>query len=598
MLRRVSKFQVFGRVAKASPKIFAAEYLFTAMDGITLALLAFATERLFAGVFAVPGGQGGMGKAVAAVLLVIFLHILSEVCSGMSNYLGEVYYNLSTQKLYGEVNERLGRISNIAFEKPEILDRINGAYAGVVYARSAVNTIMDIVLFYLPYFVIYGIFLYRLRPLLLLAIPSIFIPMLLTQLLKSRVFARQEEEAAPLRRRAQTYASYLTDKVYAKETRTLGAVGYFWKRYEKVRRSLGLLDRKARTQACGMDICAKVLNMTGYGGVLYLLIDSVFAGYIGVSAFSAVLLTVGNMVDMADEIIASRAGELSENLGKMRHYIDFLSLELLEERGEETGIIRGIHLERVCFAYPTEEGKDVLQDITMDIRDGETLALVGENGGGKTTLTKLLLGLYEPTGGVISWNGKTGDKVSALDFQRHNSAVFQNFSRYYMTLRENVGLKDTDNVGEEKITEALERAGVELSGESFPEGLDTMLSREFGGVELSGGQWQRVAIARGLLKECSLLIMDEPTAAIDPLRESELYHTFLEAAKGKVAVIVTHRLGVARFCDRIAVMKEGKLVALGPHEQLLQDCAYYRMLWEGQVSGYETEQTFKDFSSP
>ena len=107
-------------------------------------------------------------------------------------------------------------------------------------------------------------------------------------------------------------------------------------------------------------------------------------------------------------------------------------------------------------------------------------------------------------------------------------------------------------MGEEKITKALERAGVELPGESFPEGLDTMLSREFGGVELSGGQWQRVAIARG-----------------------------------KVAVIVTHRLGLARFCDRIAVMKEGKLVALGPHEQLLQDCAYYRMLWEGQVSGYE-----------
>lgn len=135
--------------------------------------------------------------------------------------------------------------------------------------------------------------------------------------------------------------------------------------------------------------------------------------------------------------------------------------------------------------------------------------------------------------------------------------------------------------------EALERAGVELPGENFPEGLDTMLSREFGGVELSGGQWQRVAIARGLLKECSLLIMDEPTAAIDPLRESELYHTFLEAARGKMAVIVTHRLGLARFCDRIAVMKEGKLVALGPHEQLLRDCDYYRLLWEGQASGYE-----------
>lgn len=586
MLRQANEFQVFVRVAKASPRIFVIEYLFTAADGISLALLAFATERLFSGVFTVSGRQDGMISAVAAVLVVLFLHILSEVCSGMSNYLGEIYSNLSTQKLYGEVNERLGHISNIAFEEPDVLDQINGAYAGVVYARSAVNTIMDIALFYLPYFLIYGVYLYRLRPLLLLVVPSIFIPMVLAQFMKSRVFARQEEEAVPLRRHAQTYASYLTDKVYAKETRTLGAVGYFWKRYEKVRRNLSRLDRKARTQACSMDIGAKVLNMIGYAGVLYLLIDSVFAGYIGVSAFSAVLLTIGNMIDMADEIIASRAGELSENLGRMRHYIDFLNLEFQEEGGEEIGRIQDIHLEQVSFAYPTEEGKNVLQDITMDIRDGETLALVGENGSGKTTLTKLLLGLYEPTGGAISWNGKTGDKISAFGLQAQNSAVFQNFCRYYMTLRENVGLKDTDNVGEKKITEALARAGVELHSESFPAGLDTMLSREFGGVELSGGQWQRVAIARGILKECSLLVLDEPTAAIDPLQEYELYHMFLEAARGRLAVIVTHRLGLARFCDRIAVMREGKIVGLGSHEKLLQDSTYYRMLWEGQVSGY------------
>lgn len=586
MLRRVNELQVFKRVARVSPGIFIAEYLFTAIDGLSLALLAFATERLFSVVFAVSGGQKGMGSAVTAILLVLLLHILSEVCSGMSNYLGEVYSNLSTQKLYGEVNERLGRIPNIAFEKPEVLDRINGAYAGVVYARSAVNTIMDIVLFYLPYFLVYGVYLYRLRPLLLLAVPSIFIPMVLSQLLKSRIFARQEEETAPLKRRTQTYASYLTDKVYAKETRTLGAVGYFRRRYEKVRRDLSRLDGKVRMQACGMDIGAKILNMIGYAGVLYLLIDSVFAGYIGVSAFSAVLLTIGNMIDMADEIIASRAGELSENIGRMRCYIDFLNLELLEESGDEPGRIQDIHLKQVSFAYPTEERKKVLQDITMDIRDGETLALVGENGSGKTTLTKLLLGLYEPTVGEISWNGKTGDMISFSGMQKQNSAVFQNFSRYYMTLRENIGLKDAGNVAEEKIAEALDKAGVELHGKSFPAGLDTMLSREYGGVELSGGQWQRVAIARGLLKECSLLVMDEPTAAIDPLQEYKLYHTFLEAARGRMAVIVTHRLGLARFCDRIAVMKEGRLVGLGSHEGLLQDCAYYRMLWEGQVSGY------------
>lgn len=138
------------------------------------------------------------------------------------------------------------------------------------------------------------------------------------------------------------------------------------------------------------------------------------------------------------------------------------------------------------------------------------------------------------------------------------------------------------------VEEALNQAGITLSKEVFPEHLNTVLVKEFGGVDLSGGQWQRIAIARGIYKRCGLIVLDEPTAAIDPMQEHELYQTFLEAAKGKTAVIVTHRLGLARACDKIIVMQEGQILDVGCHEELLERCDYYRRLWEVQASGYLT----------
>jgi ATP-binding cassette subfamily B protein len=182
-------------------------------------------------------------------------------------------------------------------------------------------------------------------------------------------------------------------------------------------------------------------------------------------------------------------------------------------------------------------------------------------------------------------------KTNAKSLFGMTSAVFQKFQKYQMTLKENVNISgngdsgNSDNSGD--ITGALERADVDAGGASFPDGIDTMLSREFEGVDLSGGEWQRVAIARGLYRNHDVIALDEPTAAIDPLEESRVYRRFAHISRGKTAIIVTHRLGSVKIADRVIVMDSGKIVGSDTHDGLLQTCGLYRDMWTAQAQWYE-----------
>ncbi len=268
-------------------------------------------------------------------------------------------------------------------------------------------------------------------------------------------------------------------------------------------------------------------------------------------------------------------------------------LDIPERTGEDVkpDMGKGIELTSVSFSYPQADGKAV-DGVTLTIRQGETVALVGENGSGKTTLVKLLTGLYTPDEGSVTVGGRDTSETSETALFDRTSGVFQNYTAYKFTLSENVSISEAmrDDNRDGGIAAALDDADVDYADAgTFPDGVNTVLSREFDGVDLSGGQWQRVAVARGLYRRHELIVLDEPTAAIDPIEETKVYKRFKEIAKDKTAVVVTHRLGSARIADRIIVMDKGKIVESGTHEQLAASGGKYAAMWEAQAEYYKEE---------
>lgn len=266
---------------------------------------------------------------------------------------------------------------------------------------------------------------------------------------------------------------------------------------------------------------------------------------------------------------------------------EFFSFDEIEETENLPDALPEIVFSHVSFRYPGTE-KFVLRDINFTLSSGQTIALVGANGSGKSTIVKLLCGLYEPTEGTITVNGKQIHKLSLPGRKKLFSAVFQDFQTYSMSVYENVGLGDVQNIFDiDSIRSALENARIADFVDTLPNGGDTNLDHlEAGGVSLSGGQSQRLAIARAYMNDACFFLLDEPTSAMDPVAESHLYQSFSDIIRGKGAVLVSHRLASAMIADSILVLNKGEIVQHGTHSELMSSEGLYKEMFVKQSSWY------------
>ena len=248
-----------------------------------------------------------------------------------------------------------------------------------------------------------------------------------------------------------------------------------------------------------------------------------------------------------------------------------------------------IVFEDVSFKYEGADGY-ALQDVSLTLRPGEKLALVGENGAGKSTIVKLLLRLYEPTSGRITYGGVDLRDMDVLELRARFGAVFQDFVKYQLNVKENIGVGDVPSIDDlERIRAAADKGGATALVESLKDGWDTMLGGWFEkGHELSGGQWQKIAVARGFMRtDADVLILDEPSAAIDAESEHDLFQRLRTLAADRIALIISHRFSTVRIADRIAVLHGGRVVEIGTHEELLQKDGRYAHLFRLQARGYQ-----------
>ena len=298
----------------------------------------------------------------------------------------------------------------------------------------------------------------------------------------------------------------------------------------------------------------------------------------GQGAFSSILSSIGNMYE--DALF-------------MSNLFTYLDTEANGERPRalpaRTVTARGaLELSHVSFTYPGSD-KLVLDDVTLSVQPGEKLALVGENGSGKTTLVKLLLRLYEPTRGEITYGGVDLRDFDVADLRRRFSAVFQDFVRYQLVVKENIGVGDVPRLEDRPgIERAAEKGGAVAVIDKLKGGYDAMLGGWFEeGQELSGGQWQKLALARAFMREdADVLILDEPSAAIDARAEAELFDRLRTLAKDRIAFLISHRFSTVRMADRIAVLDAGRVVELGSHDELVTQGGVYAQLFALQARGY------------
>ena len=338
------------------------------------------------------------------------------------------------------------------------------------------------------------------------------------------------------------------------------------------------------------DLAGLVLGVLRNGIAYVYLIYMVLGGEISASEFLLYFTAVSGFTAWISGIMeqVSTLHRQGIELESVREFLDY------EEEGEalvwEPGKAYTIELRDVSFGYG---GSTVFSHLNLTIHQGEKLAVVGLNGAGKTTLVKLICGFYDPDEGAVLLNGVDIRGYNRRDYYKLIAGVFQDFSVIASSVAVNVA-QDAKELDMEKVRDCIEKAGLKKKVESLPQQYETLLDRDVhrGAVELSGGELQRLMLARLLYKDSPIVVLDEPTAALDPIAESDIYQRYNELTRGKSAVFISHRLASTRFCDRILLIEDGGIAEEGTHEELLKNGKRYTQLFELQSRYYQENGQF------
>jgi len=480
-----------------------------------------------------------------------------------------------------------------AFDEPEFHDRVARAQVGVMRAPQLVFGLQGLGRS-LAGAIGAAVALLAVAPLLVPVALLALIPGWLASGRRGRAFYMFGVVMTPRDRERGYLASLLTARDPAKEVRAFGLAGFLRSRHDRLYdERLAEMRRISAKQLRGMavaDLASATTIAAAIGVILWLAVSHHLA-LSSAAAGAGALVLLGQRLAFAGQ----SAGMLQESAMFIDDFLAFADLAppRPDSReavlpGREPGSFGPIVVEGVTFSYPGSE-RVALRDVSLHISPGEVVALVGANGSGKTTLAKLLAGLYLPSAGRVCWDGRDTREVESRELLSHTAIVFQDFIRYALSAGDNIALgrheRASDLAG---IVRAAERAGADGDIGGLPEGYETLLGPAFiDGTDLSTGQWQRLALARTFFRDAPLVILDEPTAALDAKAEHELFARIGELFADRSVVLISHRFSTVRSADRIYVLREGRVVESGTHEELVAAEGTYAELFSLQASPYQ-----------
>lgn len=564
----------FREISYVKPMQFIFLYLCFFFNGIFSGLTLPVTQRLFSQMEALAKGSQGIFDVYIIAFCLLLFRILEQVCSFLAEFFGESYDMHSYQVLKEKLDEKASNLSAEEYEIPETLNQIQKAKKGIRGFVQFVNVYMDIFVNYLPYFLITSVYFVSIHPALIGILGIMFLSIMGEQVVNAKIYTDLEEETSRILLQNMYFEDCIKDRTKAMESRAMSMQSFF---LEKVKHTLAEyrnLMEKGNQRLAKVTFLSGVIVWIEYAAILFLMAGLLLMGEMNVAEFAAIFTSTDKLFSSMQTLIKGRVGACVKFYPSMKNYVTFLHRTEEKEHTYVTTEGDTIEIEHVSFVYPNTKEK-ALDDVSFSIKKGETIAVVGENGSGKSTLAKLISGLYQPTEGRICFGKAIGEQIQDV------SVLFQNFSRYPVSFCDNIRFGDMEKSwNEDSYKTVLEQADITDIEQKLPNGKDTLLSVEFGGMDLSGGQWQRTALARALYKNGSFFVMDEPTAALDPVSEIRFYKNMQKIAENRTVLIITHRMGSVKFADKILVMKDGKILNFGTHEKLLETSPYYKKLWE------------------
>jgi ATP-binding cassette subfamily B protein len=582
---------LFGMVWETSPPLVLATMLLRLFRAVLpLAMLWVPKLILDAVVAFVSHGTGNLNRIWKLVLLELGLAILSDLLGRLTtlcdSLLGDRFTDLVSVRLMRHAAE----LDLSSFEDPVFYDKLERARrqstGRLTLLASLLNMGQDtLALISLSA----GLIVFS--PWLMVLLVAAVIPSFLGETHFTMLSYSVHYRWTP-QRRLLDYLRFLGASAQsAKEVKIFGLGGHLAQRYDELAHGIYLENKKIAIKRAAVGSALNVISTGGYYGAYVVVLAKTLAGAISIGMFT--FLT--GSFSRSRSYIASILGDfndISEQAIFLTDLFEFFEMQPTIRPQPDSipaprPIRQGFEFRNVSFSYPGSD-RLVVQNINFHLHPYEKVALIGENGAGKTTLVKLLARLYDPTTGQILLDGIDLREYDVEDLRREIGVIFQDYIRYDMLARENIGFGKVDSMADQpRLDTAAYKSLAKGLIERFPNGYDQMVGRRFeGGVDLSGGEWQKLALGRAYMRDAQVLILDEPTATFDARAEYEVFQRFAELTRDRMAVLISHRFSTVRMADRILVLADGEIMEQGTHQQLVALGGRYAELFELQAAGY------------
>jgi ATP-binding cassette, subfamily B, bacterial len=580
----------FRMIWETSPPMAIGNLVLRLLQSSVPLLTLYIGKEIIDEVISLIDGQGDQNRLWLLVGLEFGLAIASDLMNRGITLLDSLLGDLLSNKSSEELIRHAATLDLYQFENPEFYDKLERARrqttGRTVLMSQVLSQLQDIITI-----LFLGTGLVVFNPWLILILFIAVIPSFLGETHFNQRTYSLTTSWTPERRELD-YLRYIgaSDET-AKEVKIFNLAGFIADRFSSLSHKYFLANRKlALSRASWGSILSAVGTLAYYGAYVFILLQTI-SGLITVGTLTFLAGSFDRMRNMLQNVM-NRFSRIAEQALYLQDLFDFFEIKplIVSKPGTvpiPSPIQQGFTFENVSFKYPGSD-RWAVRNLSFHLKAGEKLALVGENGAGKTTLVKLLARLYEPTEGRILLDGVDMRDYDLKELRNAIGIIFQDYIRFQLKASENIAIGNIGQLDEMGLIEvAAQKSLADTVVEELPNKYQQILGKRFaGGIELSGGQWQKVALARAYMRDAQLLILDEPTSALDARAEHEVFLRFSELIEGKTAVLISHRFSTVRMADRILFLENGQMKELGSHEELLERGGLYAELFRLQAKGY------------